>query len=57
MHLYLSTIKLLLISFQLHATKFFTSSMGVPRDFIASALFVSLNVCNFEVPVSERPMP
>ena len=27
--------------------KVFKSLMGVPREFSASALFVSLNVCNF----------
>ena len=46
-HLYLPIIKLFLIGFQLHSSKFFKRLMGVPRDFSASALFVSLNVCNF----------
>ena len=29
--------------------KVFKSLLGVPRDFNASALFVSLNVCNFAI--------
>ena len=33
--------------FPVACNKVFKSLMGVPRDFSASALFVSLNVCNF----------
>ena len=39
--------KTVLDKFPVACNKVFKSFMGVPRDFSASALFVSLNVCNF----------
>ena len=39
--------KTVLDKFSVACNKVFKSLMGVPRDFSASALFVSLNVCNF----------
>ena len=39
--------KTVLDKFPVACNKVFKSLMGVPRDFSASALFVSLNVCNF----------
>ena len=39
--------KSVLEEFPVTDIKVFKSLMGVPTDFSASALFVSLNVCNF----------